>query len=113
MNIAEIYNEYNNLNNMLVIYVEDLAKKEFESEDEETVINMFSSFKRNLEYLFDKCNAIEADDDNIKDLKYFLFDALLFTRDVIAFYKVKEFTRIKMRITNYVAKKRRAEMFQR
>lgn len=31
MNIAEIYNEYNNLNNMLVIYVEDLAKKEFES----------------------------------------------------------------------------------
>ena len=37
MNIAEIYNEYNNLNNMLVIYVEDLAKKEFEGEDEETV----------------------------------------------------------------------------
>ena len=28
MNIAEIYNEYNNLNNMLVIYVEDLAKKD-------------------------------------------------------------------------------------
>ena len=50
---------------------------------------------------------------NEEDLKYFLFDALLFTRDVIAFYKVKEFARIKMRITNYVAKKRRAEMFQR
>ena len=49
MNIAEIYNEYNNLNNMLVIYVEDLAKKEFEGEDEETVINMLSSFKSNLE----------------------------------------------------------------
>ena len=108
-----LYEKYNNLNNMLVIYVEDLAKKEFDGEDEETVINMLSSFKSNLEYLFDKCNAIEAEDDNIKDLKYFLFDALLFTRDVIAFYKVKEFARIKMRITNYVAKKRRAEMFQR
>ena len=67
---------------------------------------MLSSFKSNLEYLFDKCNAIEVEDDNIKDLKYFLFDALLFTRDVIAFYKVKEFARIKMRITNYVAKRK-------
>lgn len=110
MNIAEIYNEYNNINNMLVIYVEDLAQKEFESED--NVVRMLESFKGNFEALFEECNSLE-EDDNLKDLKYFLFDALLFTRDVIAFYNVKEFTRIKMRITNYVAKKRRAEMFQR
>lgn len=111
MNIAEIYNEYENVNNMLVIYVEDLAKKEFETEDD--VAKMLESFKSNFENLFDESNKIEEEDDNLKDLKYFLFDALLFTRDVIAFYNANEYMRIKMRITNYVAKKRRAEMFSR
>lgn len=110
MNIAEIYNEYNNVNNMLVIYVEDLAKKEFQSEDD--VVKMLEAFKGNFETLFEECNTLD-DDDNLKDLKYFLFDVLLFTRDIVAFYNAKEYMRIKMRITNYVAKKRRAEMFSK
>ena len=109
MNIAEIYNEYDHVNNMMVIYVEDLAKKEFETEDD--VVKMLEAFKGNFETLFEESNTLEGDDDNLKDLKYFLFDALLFTRDIVAFYKAKEYMRIKMRITNYVAKKRRAEMF--
>lgn len=114
MNIAEIYNEYSSLNNILVAFVEDLSNKEFYVDSEEETSNMLKSFKSKFEGLFEECNGLEVNEEdynNLQDLKYLLFDALLFTRDMVNFYELKEFMRIKMRITNYIAKKRRSEIF--
>ena len=70
--------------------------------------------RENFERLMEQCSELEIgpqDEDNLKDLKYLLIDSLFLAMDLQGFFEVGELGRFKMRVLNYLNKKRRAEVF--
>lgn len=70
--------------------------------------------KETFEGLMEKVSTLEVEEaqqENLKDLKYLIMDALFFASDLVNFYKHQELSRFKMRVLNALNKKRRSELF--
>lgn len=115
MSLVHNYEEYNKVNNNYLKFIEGLVNSDLgECDNEkikETLLNAQNSFE-SIKIRIDVEGMEETDKENLNDLKYLIMDALFISADLVAFYKYKQPERFKMRATNYINKKRRAEMFK-
>ena len=117
MTLINIYEEYTNINNEYLTYIEGLVNSDISNCSDDNIMDKLILFKNNFESIKIKLDVCEVDIEekdieNLKDLKYLVMDALFISADLVTFYKSKQPERFKMRAVNYINKKRRAEMFK-
>lgn len=117
MTLINIYEEYTNINNEYLTYIEGLVNSDISDCSDDNIMDKLILFKNNFESIKIKLDVCEVDIEekdieNLKDLKYLVMDALFISADLVTFYKYKQPERFKMRAVNYINKKRRAEMFK-
>lgn len=111
MSLVNIYEEYNIASKEYLNLVNNLADNNLEDFNDKT-LNKLESYKCKFEKIMEKASeeiVLEKDEVNLKDLKYLVLDNLFLASDLKYFYELKEVERFKMRLANYVNKKRRAE----
>lgn len=109
-----IYRSYIEENIEYTNWLEKLANEDFKNDAPPIIKMRLKEARENFEQLMEKCNELEVaseDEDNLKDLKYLLIDSLFLAMDLQGFFEVGELGRFKMRVLNYLNKKRRAEVF--
>ena len=114
MELVNSYACYTEEYNAYLKFVEQLVKTDFANCVEVEVTNKLAKAKETFEALMEKVSTLEVEEaqqENLKDLKYLIMDALFFASDLDNFYKHKEIGRFKMRVLNALNKKRRAELF--
>lgn len=115
MSLVQNYEEYNKVNNKYLDFIEGLVNNNLGECDNENIKDTLLSAQNSFESIkirIDVEGMEETDKENLNDLKYLIMDALFISADLVAFYKYKQPERFKMRATNYINKKRRAEMFK-
>lgn len=115
MSLVQNYEEYNKVNSNYVNFIEGLVNSDLGECDNEKIKDTLLSAQNSFESIkirIDVEGMEETDKENLNDLKYLIMDALFISADLVAFYKYKQPERFKMRATNYINKKRRAEMFK-
>lgn len=113
MEIIKIYEAYKQLNKQYAQMVEILTNEEEIIQDNK-VLEKLQGFKGEFENLMNQASTMdmeEATEENMKDLKYLLADSYFLALDVCHFYTHNEMGRLKLRVLNYLNKKRRNEMF--
>lgn len=114
MDLLKIYEEYNNMNNEYVEFIEKLVDSNLTfSTQEEVMIRLIYTQDKFEELKLESDTIVmeSEDENNLKDLRYLIVDSLFLSSDLLYFYKNREVERFKMRAVNYINKKRRAEMF--
>lgn len=114
MKLVEIYEQYMNINNEYTSWIEALVNEDFQNDAEPLIKIRLQDTKEQFEKLMAACSELEVDEkdeENFKDLRYLVMDSLFLAADLEAFYNVNELGRFKMRVLNYLNKKRRADMF--
>ncbi|MGL5353781.1 MAG: hypothetical protein ACRDA5_10740 [Clostridium sp.] len=115
MDLIKAYEEYTGVNNDYVNFIEKLVNSDLGDCNDEKVAEHLLAAQNSFESIKIRTDVMEVeekDQENFRDLKYLVMDALFITADLTAFYKYKQPERFKMRATNYINKKRRAEMFK-
>lgn len=114
MELVNSYAYYTEEYNAYLKLVEQFVEMDFANCVEAEVTSKLANAKETFEGLMEKVSALEVEEtqqENLKDLKYLIMDALFFASDLDNFYKHKELGRFKMRVLNALNKKRRAELF--
>lgn len=114
MNLVEIYAQYVNINNEYTSWIEALVNEDFQNDAQPLIKIRLQDTKEQFQKLMEACSNLKVDaenEENFKDLRYLVMDSLFLAGDLEAFYKVGELGRFKMRVLNYLNKKRRADMF--
>lgn len=114
MELVNSYAYYTEEYNAYLKLVEQFVETDFANCVEAEVTSKLANAKETFEGLMEKVSALEVEEtqqENLKDLKYLIMDALFFASDLDNFYKHKELGRFKMRVLNALNKKRRAELF--
>ena len=114
MQLLEIYDDYKELSQKYVSWIEELVEKDFEGYGEEEVKVKLEDARIKFEAMMNQSSTLEVEADqeaNYKDLRYLVMDALFLATDLAHFYQYKELGRFKMRVLNYFNKKRRADIF--
>lgn len=114
MELVNSYACYTEEYNAYLKFVEQLVETDFANCVEVEVTSKLAKAKETFEALMEKVSTLEVEEaqqENLKDLKYLIMDALFFASDLDNFYKHKEIGRFKMRVLNALNKKRRAELF--
>ena len=114
MELVNSYASYREEYNAYLKLVEQLVETDFANCVEAEVTSRLSKTRETFETLMEKVSAMEVsetEEENLKDLKYLIMDALFLASDLDNFYKHKELGRFKMRVLNALNKKRRAELF--
>ncbi|MGL4107341.1 hypothetical protein [Clostridium sp. LP20] len=112
MTLESTYEEFKGLNSEYISFIEELLESNFTNYSEEEIVEKLTNGKIVFETLKVKSDNIEIEDkdkENLMDLKYLIIDGLFLAIDLLNFYKLKEMERFKMRIVNYVRKKRVTE----
>ena len=113
MEIIRIYETYKEINKQYDQIIEKLISEEEIIQNSET-LKMLQLYKEKFEDLMNQTSAMETKEDNeknIKDLKYLLTDNYFLALDLCHFYTYSEIDRLKLRVLNYLNKKRRSELF--
>lgn len=114
MELVSHYEAYTNLIRTYMCFIEELVNTDFTAYTSEVIEKELVSVRDQVQELMDVCETIEVEkeqEENLKDLRYLVMDALFFTTELATFYKSEELGRFKMRAINYLNKRRRAEMF--
>lgn len=114
MELVNSYAYYTEEYNAYLELVEQLVETDFANCVEAEVTSKLENAKETFEGLMEKVSTLEVEEaqqENLKDFKYLIMDALFFTSDLANFYKHQELGRFKMRVLNALNKKRRAELF--
>lgn len=114
MNLLEIYESYTAINNEYAAWIEALVNEDFQNDAEPIIRIRLQDTKEQFQKLMEACSTLEVDaenEENFKDLRYLVMDSLFLAGDLEAYFKVGELGRFKMRVLNYLNKKRRADMF--
>lgn len=114
MDLISIYTNYKELNNEYTNYLTSLVSTELGECENQAIKDALLRYQNKFEVL--KMNAdieeITSENENdLKDLRYLLMDALFASHDVLSFYSQKQVERFKMRAVNYVNKVARANIF--
>lgn len=115
MDLIKAYEEYTRVNNNYVNSIERLVNSDLGDCNEEHIKEQLLSAQNSFESIKIRIDVVEVEEkeeENLRDLKYLVMDALFISADLVAFYKYKQPERFKMRAVNYINKKRRAEMFK-
>lgn len=114
MELVNYYTQYTTTYGEYMTYVEHLVETDFKECTEVELAAHLKRVKETFETLMMQISALEveeAQEENFKDLKYLVMDALFLAGDLEQFYKYQEIGRFKMRVLNALNKKRRAEAF--
>lgn len=114
MDLIKVYTEYNNINNELIKYSEEIINSDLNdfNEDIKNKLLFFNERFGLVKIKSDDLSEKPENEENIRDLRYLIVDGLFFTLDLINFYNVGEWARFKMRVTNYIEKKKRADLLK-
>lgn len=111
MSLVMTYEEYNIINKEFLDFVNNIVEENLENYSEEK-LEKLKNYKAKFEEIMEKSNGevvSEDNENNLKDLRYLVLDSLFLAADITNFYSYKESERFKMRVANYVNKRRRAE----
>lgn len=111
MSLLLIYEEYNNLNKQYLDFINNVINENLE-EYSDSILKALKEYKVKFEEILGKTtleDETSENEDNLNDLKYLVLDSLFLAADLANFYSYKEKERFKMRVVNYINKKRRAE----
>ncbi|MGL6174647.1 MAG: hypothetical protein ACRC1P_08585 [Cellulosilyticaceae bacterium] len=114
MELIQIYEAYNELNKDYIQILEEITSQP-EHEKQEAVLVKLKAIKAQLEELMNQSSELVLDQENeqnLKDLRYLITDNFFLAVDLVHFYEHNEIGRFKMRVVNYLNKKRRHEFFQ-
>ena len=114
MDLVTLYNEYKKYSQEYMSYISDLVDSDLGKCENEGILDKLKSYQVKFEDIKIKADVVEVDEANVQDLqdlKYLVMDVLFAALDLATFYSYKEVERFKMRATNIINKKRRAEMF--
>lgn len=114
MNLLEVYQQYVDINNEYSGWIEALVNEDFQNDAAPIIRVRLQDSKEQFEKLMEACSNLEVgteEEENFKDLRYLLMDSIFLAGDLLAFYNADELGRFKMRVLNYLNKKRRADMF--
>lgn len=111
MELISIYEKYTDLNEGYVALLERLVDTDFAG-DQAAIKQQLIKTKEQFEVMMEQTAALEVEQDqeqNLQDLKYLLTDSLFLSIDIVSFFEYEAYGRFKMRVLNYVNKKRRSE----
>lgn len=114
MDLLNTYEEYKNYKNQYVVFIEELFNSNLKAYSREIVLEKLEEAFKTFEMFNSRTDSMkveEKDEENLRDLRYLIFDSLLLSSDLLKFYKYNEVERFKMRTINYINKVRREEMF--
>lgn len=114
MDLLNTYEEYKNYKNQYVLFIEELFNSNLKAYSNEIALEKLEEAFKTFEMFnsrTDDMKVEEKDEENLRDLRYLIFDSLLLSSDLLKFYKYNEVERFKMRTINYINKVRREEMF--
>lgn len=114
MDLLNTYEEYKNYKNQYVVFIEELFNSNLKAYSREITLKKLEEAFKTFEMFnsrTDDMKVEEKDEENLRDLRYLIFDSLLLSSDLLKFYKYNEVERFKMRTINYINKVRRDEMF--
>ncbi|WP_054743561.1 hypothetical protein [Cellulosilyticum ruminicola] len=114
MNLLEIYEDYIAINNEYAAWIETLVNEDFQNDAQPIIRIRLQDTKEQFQRLMEVCSALEVDaenEENFKDLRYLIMDSLFLAGDLETYFKLGELGRFKMRVLNYLNKKRRVDMF--
>lgn len=115
MDLLEIYAAYKAENTDYIEWLETLVNESFENDAPPIIRMRLIDTKACFSKLMEQCATLEVsseEETNLKDLKYLLMDSLFLASDLVRFYETEDLGRFKMRVLNYLTKKRRAELFE-
>lgn len=114
MDLLKGYEQYVLLNREYVAFIDEIILKNFEGFKEKDIRETLVKAKDNFERLRNEIDNLNIDinDENLKDLKYLVIDALFLAIDLYNFYNSQEIERFKMRGVNYIRKRRVADFFK-
>ncbi|MDY6012570.1 hypothetical protein [Clostridium sp.] len=111
MSLVMIYEEYNIINKDFLEFANKIAEESLENYSDEK-LEKLKEYKEKFEEIMEKSSELvvsEENEINLNDLRYLVLDSLFLAADLSNFYHYKEVERFKMRIANYINKRRRAE----
>lgn len=114
MQLLELYEQYKEMNKKYTEWLEELVDQDFEGYPAEEILLKLEVARNDFETMVEKSNELEIESEqeaNYKDLRYLVTDALFLSTDLAHFYKYEELGRFKMRVLNYLNKKRRVDVF--
>ena len=112
MELVNHYTQYTTTYGEYLAYVEHLVETDFADSIEKEVAARLTTTRETFETLMNQISTLEVEqeqEENLKDLKYLVMDALFLAGDLEQFYNYQEIGRFKMRVLNALNKKRRAE----
>ena len=114
MNLVEIYEAYRVVSVEYIEWLEIVVQSDFQNDAEPIIRLRLIDTKKQFEEWMEQCNELEVeekDETNLKDLRYLILDSLFLAADLVRFFETDDLGRFKMRVLNYLNKKRRAELF--
>lgn len=111
MTLAEIYKKYKDIHKTLEAFLEKFVETK-EEITSQSVIDVFEDTRLGIESLLDESVSLEVaneHEDDLKDLKYLMTDTLFLLMDLSDFCKYNEIGRCKMRVLNYLGKRKRTD----
>lgn len=114
MNLVEIYSAYKEESTEYITWLEAVVNSDFQNDAMPIIRVRLIDTKEQLEKWMEACANLEVeekDKENLKDLRYLILDSLFLAADLVRFFETDDLGRFKMRVLNYLNKKRRAEMF--
>lgn len=114
MNLVEIYSAYKEESTEYFSWLEAVVDSDFQNDATPIIRVRLIDTKEQFEKWMEACSNLEVeekDQDNLKDLRYLILDSLFLAADLVRFFETDDLGRFKMRVLNYLNKKRRAEMF--
>lgn len=114
MNLVEIYEAYRVVSVEYIEWLEIVVQSDFQNDAEPIIRLRLIDTKKQFEEWMEQCNELEVeekDETNLKDLRYLILDSLFLAADLVRFFETDDLGRFKMRVLNYLNKKRRVELF--
>jgi len=109
MNLVEIYSAYKEESAEYTTWLEAIVSSDFQNDAMPIIRVRLIDTKEQFEKWMEVCSNLEVeekDQDNLKDLRYLILDSLFLAADLVRFFETDDLGRFKMRVLNYLNKKR-------
>ena len=109
------YEQFSNLNNELITYLNELISDDLKEKNSEEIINNFNRILNDIEELklkSDEIVSVGIELNKVNNLRYSIMNSLFLVSDLLHFYKLNEIERFKMRAVNYINHNSKPQIFR-
>ncbi|SCJ99209.1 Uncharacterised protein [uncultured Clostridium sp.] len=109
------YEQFSNLNNELITYLNELISDDLKEKNSEEIINNFNRILNDIEELklkSDEIVSVGIELNKVNNLRYSIMNSLFLISDLLHFYKLNEIERFRMRAVNYVNHNSKPQVFR-